>query len=419
VPESRGEHAAGGGTALQVLLASLRLGCISFGGPIAHLGYFEREYVARRAWLGSEDYASIVALCQVLPGPTSSQVGFLIGWHRAGWQGALAAWLGFTLPAACLMAAFGWFAPQWHGALMEATLHGLLLAAVAVVAQAVLSMARRLCPDWRRAVIAILVGVALLVAGNGVMQVAALGASALAGALLCRPRQANEAVAGAGTDADADGHRSSIVPIKTSIAGWACVIFLVLLVGMPLLAQLAPHGLFALADIFYRCGALVFGGGHVVLPLLRDALVPSAWMSDASFLAGYGAAQALPGPLFSVAAYLGVVAAPAPVLAPVWSAVALFAIFAPGLLLAVGGFWLWRWCAGVPGATAALAGVNAGVVGVLGAAFYNPVWTTAIHSLADIVIASGGFLLLQRWRAAPLVVVIACLCATVVTQILV
>lgn len=384
-------------------LAALRLGCSSFGGPIAHLGYFEREYVQRRGWVSSEEFAGIAAVCQMLPGPTSSQVGFLIGWHRAGWRGAMAAWLGFTLPSALLMYAFALLAPRARGPVIDALLQGFKLAAVAVVAQAVWNMARRLCPDLRRASIAIAAGLLLLWANSGPLQLLALLGSGLAGFFWCQ----NAALA-------------TVDPLvapgsKTAVS--AAVIFLALLAVLPLLAVARPHGLVALVDIFYRSGALVFGGGPVVLPLLRDALVPGGWVTDAVFLNGFGAAQGLPGPQFALAAYLGAMCAVGTVGAvggdpgasaatvPLWSAVAVICIFLPGMLLAVAALWLRRLAAKTRHAGAVLAGLNAGVVGILGAAFYNPVWTTAIHTLADIGIAATGFLLLERLRMAPLAVV--------------
>lgn len=383
------------------MLASLQLGCSAFGGPVAHLGYFQRSYVERRRWIDAEAYAGIVALCQLLPGPTSSQVGFLVGWHRAGWRGALAAWVGFTLPAALLMLAFALIAPRWHGTIPDALLHGLKLAAVAVVAQAVRGMARTLCPDWRRAALAVLAAAGTLagsLAAQGASpQLLVLGCGALAGSFLCRGVQI-------------PAQRSFEIGAKT--AAWALALFLVLLAALPLLALRFPQAPVALAAIFYRSGALVFGGGHVVLPLLRAALVPGGWVSDDVFLTGYGAAQALPGPLFTFAAFLGAAAAPSGS-AALWAAAALVLIFLPGLLLAVAGVVLWRHVAHLPRAGAALAGVNAAVVGILAAALYDPVSVTAIHSGADGVIAIGGFLLLERWRVAPLIVVALCLGAAV------
>jgi chromate transporter len=387
------------GSAAGVLLTSLGLGCSAFGGPIAHLGYFERCYVERRRWIGSEDYAGIVALCQLLPGPTSSQVGFLVGWHRAGWRGAICAWIGFTLPAAILMYGLALLAPHVRGPIAAAVLHGMKLVAVAFVAQAVWSMARKLCTDRRRAGIALAVALGLLAVGGSAMQLLALAASALAGWLLCR-------------DAALAPLRRS-VQIGATTAVVACVSVVVLLAVLSAAAVRMPQSLLALAAIFYRSGALVFGGGHVVLPLLRDALVPSGWISDAVFLNGYGAAQAMPGPLFSVAAYLGAASAPAGSVDALWALVAIISLFLPGLLLAVAGFWLWRQAVSLSAIGPVLAGLNAGVVGVLAAAFCNPVWTTSVHSPLDGLIGIGGWLLLARTRVSALIVVAVCVSASV------
>lgn len=351
------------GSAWPVLLASLQLGCRSFGGPIAHLGYFERDYVRRRRWITAEEYAGIVALCQLLPGPTSSQAGFLVGLHRAGWRGALAAWLGFTLPSALLMYAYFVFAPRLAGPAMSLALLVLKWVTVVVVAQAVWRMARTLCPDVPRAAIAVTAAAVLYVAQSVVLQVAVLAAAGLAGYLFCKDIRFAEL------------RPSPHVDPRT--VRLALMVGALLLIGLRVLALQMPHSLAALGDIFYRTGALVFGGGHVVLPLLRDALVPGGWISDSAFLSGYGAAQALPGPLFSVAAYLGAVAAPQG-MAAAGAGVAVLCIFLPGMLLAVAGQYLWNRGARVPRARAALAGVNAGAVGILAAALYNPVLTGAL-----------------------------------------
>jgi chromate transporter len=386
------------GTAREVLLASLQLGSTSFGGPIAHLGYFERAYVRQRRWLSGEEYASLVALCQILPGPASSQVGFLIGLRRAGWAGAVAAWLGFTLPSALLMYACAVAAAGLQGALAQAALHGLKLVAVAVVAQAVWGMAHKLCADRATTAIALAAAALLLVAPGSWMQLAALAAGALAGVLLCRSTPVEAAPLS--------------LPIPRAVAWAALASYALLLVGLPLTAALFPGSPAALAGIFYRAGALVFGGGHVVLPLLRDAMVPAGWISDDSFLTGYGLAQAVPGPLFTLAAYLGA-ASPLIESAPVGAVVALLFIFLPGLLIAVAGASLWTCLARYANLRAALAGINAAVVGVLGAALYNPVWVSAVHAGADAAIAIGGLALLERWKAPPVAVVFACVVLSV------
>ncbi|HTG33560.1 MAG TPA: chromate efflux transporter [Thermoanaerobaculia bacterium] len=386
------------GSAVEVLLAALRLGVSSFGGPVAHLGYYERAYVRQRRWLSDDEYANLVALCQLLPGPASSQTGFLIGLHRAGWLGALAAWVGFTLPSAVLMYAFAVLAPRLQSPVMDAFLHGLKLVAVAIVAQAVWSLAKRLCPDRRRTGIALLAAVPLLVAGGAAMQLAVLALGAVAGLLLCR-------------DLELPAIR---LPrdVGRTVAWAAFGIFAALLAGLPVLASWEPHGFAALAAVFYRAGALVFGGGHVVLPLLRDALVPTGWMSDSTFLAGYGAAQAVPGPLFTLASYLGAVCTPPGSSSVLWAVGAVLFMFLPGLLLAIAGMSLWSYVARAPGAQAALAGVNAAVVGILGAALYDPVWTAGVRTGTDVAIALTGLLLLERWRTAPIVVVAFCVGAS-------
>ncbi len=386
----------------EVFRVTLGLGLTSFGGPIAHLGNFERAYVRERQWLSAEEYAGLVALCQMLPGPASSQVGLLVGLRRAGWAGALAAWAGFTLPSAFALFAFALLAPRMQGPVLAAVLHGLQLVAVAVVAQAVWSMAQKLCPDRRRAGLALAAAALMLVAGGAGVQILALAVGALGGVLLCRDLPALPAL--------------PAMPVSLRAGGIALVLFLALLVILPIAGRAAPHSLLALAGIFYQAGALVFGGGHVVLPLLRDALVPPGWLPDDVFLAGYGATQAMPGPLFTFSAYLGAVVAPAGS-AALWSAVALVFMFLPGILVALAGLPLWTWLARHPAAKAGLAGVNAAVVGVLGAALYDPIWTSAIQGGRDVAIALVGFLLLERWRIPPLAVVGFCVISALVSAL--
>jgi chromate transporter len=391
----------GHGSAGEVFRAALRLGLTSFGGPIAHLGYFERTYVKERRWLGPDEYAGLVALCQMMPGPASSQVGFLVGLRRAGWGGGFAAWAGFTLPSAIVMFAFARLAPRLAGPTTAAALHGLKLVAVAVVAQAVWSMARSLCPDRPRAALALLAAVLLLVASGPLLQIVALLIGAIGGALSCRDLAALPEL--------------PAMPVSLRLGGAALALFLMLLVGLPLAGAAAPHSLLALAGIFYKAGALVFGGGHVVLPLLRVALVPPAWLSDSSFLAGYGVAQAIPGPLFTFSAYLGAAMTTTGDELP-WACVALVFMFLPGLLIALAGLPVWLWLGHHPAVRAALAGINAAVVGVLGAALYNPIWLSAVDNGRDVAIALTGFLLLERWRVPPLVVVIFCVGAALSSQ---
>jgi chromate transporter len=388
------------GSIAEVFRVALRLGLTSFGGPIAHLVYFERTYVRERRWLSGADFAGIVGLCQLLPGPSSSQVSFLIGYHKAGWGGALAAWVGFTLPSALLMYGFAVLASRMQGPFSGAIVHGLMLTAVAVVAQGVWSMARNLCPDLQRKAIAALAVVFLLLHSSAAMQSIAMLIGAIGGWFLCRTVQPPAFTPPVG--------------IKLRIAWMLVAVFCGLLLVLPILSTSEPHGPLALADIFYRAGALVFGGGHVVLPILRDALVPSGWISDDAFLTGYGFAQAIPGPLFSFAAYLGAMSAPAGAPAA-WAIIAVLAIFLPGLLLAIAGLSLWSWLIRVPVAQASILGVNAAVVGVLGAALYNPVWTTAVRGGVDVVVAVAGFLLLERWRMPPILVVALCVIVSLAT----
>lgn len=385
-----------------VLAESLKLGLASFGGPVAHLGYFERVYVKKLHWLSHEEFSHLAALCQILPGPTSSQINFLIGLRRAGWAGALLSWAGFTLPSALLMYAFAVFAPRLHGPAADAFLHGLQLVAVPVVAQAVRSMAVKLCPDRQRAGIALAAMAVLLLAGGAVAQLAVLALGGMAGFWLCRDAKENPGAQHA--------------PVSRRAALVAAGLFVLLLAGLPVMAAAMPQGLMQLVDIFYRSGALVFGGGHVVLPLLHDALVPSKMVPDDAFLSGYGAAQALPGPLFTLAAYLGASAAP-PAAAPLWAAAALFFIFLPGMLAATAGAACWSWLRSHKMAQGIFAGINAAVVGILGAAFFSPVWETAVHSKADIAIVVTGYFLLERWKAPPVVIVLMCVVAAAVVRL--
>ena len=388
-PPSKGPEK---GAALEVLLIFLRLGLTSFGGPIAHIGYFRDEFVARRRWLDEQAYADLVALCQFLPGPASSQVGFSIGLMRAGYLGGLAAWTGFTLPSAIVLVLFAFGAASLGGPLGAGLLHGLKLVAVAIVAQAVWGMARTLCPDRERASIATVAALLILLSSSSVAQIAAILLGAVAGLWLCRG--AAQAVV---------GHLTMPVSRRAGLVALAA--FSMLLAGV-LLMQLHPSqnaaGLFA---AFYRSGALVFGGGHVVLPLLREAFVTPGWVSDDAFLAGYGAAQAVPGPLFTFAAYLGAVVRLQPD-GLAGAALGLIGIFLPGILILIGMLPFWDAFRIRPGAQAAMRGINAAVVGLLGAALYNPVWTTSVRTPADFAIALVGFVLLVAWRAPPLLVVI-------------
>jgi chromate transporter len=380
------------GTAGEVFRAFLRLGLTSFGGPIAHLGYFHEAFVVRRKWLDERTFADTVALCQFLPGPASSQTGFAIGLMRAGWLGALAAWIGFTLPSAIALVLFAYGANALNGPLGTGLLHGLKLVAVAIVAQAVWGMARSLAPDRQRASIAVVAALIILFSTASLAQIGAIVMGAVAGLWLCRSDEPITA-----------GHVP--IPISRAAGLTALVLFFVLLFGLPLLRSLGASQGVAMFEAFYRSGALVFGGGHVVLPLLRDAFVGPGWISDNAFLAGYGAAQAVPGPLFTFAAYLGAVvnATPHGIAGAV---LGLFGIFLPGILVLLGTLPFWNTFRQRAGAQAAMRGVNAAVVGVLGAALYNPVWTNSVSSPKDFGVALTGFILLTVWRTPPLVVVV-------------
>ncbi|HTG09653.1 MAG TPA: chromate efflux transporter [Candidatus Eisenbacteria bacterium] len=363
----------------------LRLGLTSFGGPIAHLGYYRTEFVERRRWLSEAAYADLVALCQLLPGPASSQVGFAVGLSRGGLAGGLAAWLGFTLPSAVAMVLFARGAAAMTGPLSAGMFHGLQVVAVAVVAQAVWSMARTLCPDRTRGTIAVFATLIVIAAPTAIGQIVAILMGAAAGAWLCR-----EAPAVAATE------RLS-VPVPRALAVAALALFALLLIGLPIAAAVLPVPAVAVADAFYRAGALVFGGGHVVLPLLHASVVEPGWVSEAAFLSGYGAAQAVPGPLFTFAAYLG-----ATIYAPSgWpgAALCLAAIFLPGLLLVLGVLPFWVSLGRAALMPAALRGVNAAVVGVLLSALYDPVWTKGIGGPADFALALVAFALLVIWKA--------------------
>ena len=380
------------GSPLEVLLVFLKLGLTSFGGPIAHIGYFREEFVVRRRWLDEQAYADLVGLCQFLPGPASSQVGFSIGLMRAGYIGGLAAWTGFTLPSAIALVLFAYGAGALSGPTGIGLLHGLRLVAVAIVAQAVWGMARTLCPDRERASIAVLAALIILMSTSSVGQIAAIALGGTAGLWLCRAAPAPSV-----------GHIS--VPVSRIAGLWALSAFFLLLVGLPILRALAPSQSIALFEAFYRSGALVFGGGHVVLPLLREAFVTPGWVSDDAFLAGYGAAQAIPGPLFTFAAYLGAVVRPPPH-GLAGAALGLIGIFLPGLLILMGALPFWDTFRKRTGAQAVMRGVNAAVVGLLGAALYNPLWTSSVKTPGDFAIVLVGFILLTVWRAPPILVVI-------------
>jgi chromate transporter len=376
-----------------VFLAFLRLGCTSFGGPIAHLGYFRSEFVLRRKWLDEPTYADIVGLCQFLPGPASSQVGFTIGLLEAGPLGALAAWTAFTLPSALLMFAFAYGHNLFAGRVGAGMLHGLELVAVAVIAQAIVGMIGTLAPDRTRGTIAVLAAVIVLLSTRAWIQLVAIALGAILGLVLCRD-----------TKTQAPQKLHVAIPHPAAIISLAVVISLLLV--PPVLLVLKPNQSLALFQAFYRTGALVFGGGHVVLPLLQSATVSTGWVSNDDFLAGYGAAQALPGPLFTFSAYLGAIVHPQPHGAP-GAIIALLAIFLPGLLLIVGILPFWNHLRSSTQTRALFSGVNASVVGILLAALYQPIWVSTVHHPADFAIVLSAFLALAVWKAPPWSVVCA------------
>lgn len=377
----------------EVFAAFLKLGLTSFGGPIAHLGYFRNEFVDRRKWLDESAYADLVALCQFLPGPASSQVGFSLGILRGdGLLGGLAAWFAFTMPSALILFGFAMGAAAFTGPVAESFLHGLKLVAVAVVAQAVWGMSRTLTPDRVRAGIALAaVAIVVLLAGS-FGQIAAIALGACAGLWLCH-----------GEGPPVSGHLN--FPVTRSSGVIALILFAALLLIPSVAATAVDLRGLALFDAFYRSGALVFGGGHVVLPLLQAQVVAPGWISRESFLAGYGLAQAVPGPLFTFAAYLGAAMDPAPN-GVAGAAIALVALLLPGMLLVYGTLPYWDALRTRPAAQAAMRGTNAAVVGILGAALYNPVWTSAILTPRDFALALAGFLLLTVWKLPPWIVVV-------------
>jgi len=390
------------GTPLEVFVTFLKLGLSSFGGPIAH--YFRIELVEKRKWVSDSQYGQLLAICQFLPGPASSQLGFSLGLLRAGWLGALAAFLAFTTPSALLLIAFAAFLPYLSGSVGEAAIHGLKLVALAVVSQGVLGMLRQLCPDTQRVTIAAVAAVILLVVGSASMQLLVVAGGAIAGVLLCRTVEPS---------AEDDLHLG-----YGHGFGWVLLgVFALLLAGLPLLAG-EGAGLLAVADSFYRAGALVFGGGHVVLPLLEESVVASGWIPQDQFLAGYGAAQAVPGPMFSFAAYLGAVL-PGEYGGIAAAVVALLGIFLPGFLLVAGALPLWRLVSSGKTAARAIAGVNAAVVGLLGAALYDPIFISAVRGPIDAAIGIIALMLLLSWRLSPLIVVAWCVFASVSASMLV
>ena len=384
--------------ASEVFWAFLKLGLTSFGGPVAHLSYFRAEFVQRRQWLDEQAYADIVAFCQFLPGPASSQVGITLGLLRAGFAGGLMAWLGFTLPSALALIAFAYRIGSLGDLSHVAWLHGLKIVAVAVVAQAVWGMAKNLCPDRARASLAVAAAVLTLSAPSTLGQIGAIIGCGVFGCLFL--------------PAEPDLRFSPLAsPVRRSHAIAAGLVFALLLLGLPMLAEASGNHALALFASFFRSGALVFGGGHVVLPLLQQAVVPQGWIGADAFLAGYGAAQAVPGPLFTFAAFLG-----AAMIEPpngwIGGLLCLVAIFLPSFLLLIMGLPFWGALRQRAGVQSALKGINAAVVGLLLGALYTPVWTSAIFSARDFGLGLVAFLLLTYWKAPPwLVVVVGALAA--------
>jgi len=381
------------GNAWTIFLIFLRLGLTSFGGPVAHLGYFREEFVNRRRWLSDRSYADLVALCQFLPGPASSQVGIALGFSRAGYAGALAAWAGFTLPSAIALILFAIGISSVGNNFSAGALQGLKIVAVAVVAQAVWGMARSLCTDAKRITIMMLATCAVLLVPSVWSQVGVIVLAGIAGIVLFKPAQLA-------------AHDPLPIHISRRTGFIWLAIFFVLLIALPLASEALPNQTLAIVDSFYRAGSLVFGGGHVVLPLLQTEVVPTGWVDEEVFLAGYGATQAMPGPLFTFAAFLGASMSTAP---SGWAGgmIALIAIFVPSFLLVVGALPFWEQLRQNLRTQAALGGINASVVGLLLAALYQPVWTSAILSAQDFGLALIAFVALMFWKLPPWLVVIA------------
>ncbi len=389
----------------EIFLVAGRLGLTSFGGPIAHIGYFREEYVVRRKWLDEGTFAELIALCQFLPGPASSQLGMAVGIKRGGLLGGFAAWLGFTLPSALALILFAYGVQELRAQESADWLHGLKIVAVAVVALALWGMGRTLTPDRTRITIAVVAAAALLLSGGIAAQLLVIAGGAVLGLIVLKPpepRADGDAVSSGGT-------RSAMVLL---------IAFLVLLAALPLASRLTDSLMVDVVDSFYRTGSLVFGGGHVVLPLIEAEVVPPGWVTSDEFLAGYGAAQAVPGPLFTFSAYLG---ASVEGLTPAWGGglLALAAIFAPSFLLVPGVLPFWERLRGVTRVRQALMGVNAAVVGLLLAALYDPLWTSAIETPADFAVAAAAFALLAFWKAPPwLVVMVTAVAGAAVAQLL-
>jgi chromate transporter len=371
----------------------LRLGLTSFGGPVAHLGFFREEFVTRRQWLSDRSYADLVALCQFLPGPASSQVGIALGFSKAGYSGALAAWAGFTLPSAITLILFAIGISSIGTSFSAGALQGLKIVAVAVVAQAVWGMARSLCTDVKRITIMMVATCAVLLMPSVWSQAGVILAAGLAGLALFKPIQLAT-------------HEPLPIQISKRTGALWLALFFIVLIALPIASEAFSNQTLAVVDAFYRSGSLVFGGGHVVLPLLQTEVVPTGWVDEQVFLAGYGATQAMPGPLFTFAAFLGASMTSAP---SGWMGgmIALIAIFIPSFMLVVGALPFWEQLRQNLRTQAALMGINASVVGLLLAALYQPVWTNAILSEQDFGLALVAFVALMFWKLPPWLVVIA------------
>ncbi|MEL0067133.1 MAG: chromate efflux transporter [Gammaproteobacteria bacterium] len=387
-----------------VFLAFLKLGLTSFGGPIAHIGYFRTEFVERRQWLDEETFAQLLATSQFLPGPASSQLGFSIGLIKAGWLGALSAFVAFTFPSVLLLLGFVALLPMLSGDIGQAVIHGLKLVACIIVADAVIGMARSLCPDWSRRLIALAALVALLLISTAFAQVIVIAAAAVMGALFLSQQS------------DANKQTAIALPYSTGLGCVLLILFAKLLIILPFLAM-ADINMTSIADAFYRAGALVFGGGHVVLPLLQDSVVTTGWVSDEDFLAGYGASQAIPGPMFAVSANLGALI-PSDVSAITTAVVAVIFMFLPGFLLMAGILPFWRKMSANPTAAGVLAAVNAAVVGLLAAALYDPIYTAGVRGPYDLMMACLGLAVIQKWRLSPLWMVLYSVVISVVPVLL-
>lgn len=373
--------------AIEILRTSLLLGLTSFGGPAAHIGYFRDEYVKRKKWLDDKMYADIVALCQFLPGPASSQVGIAIGLMRGGLLGGILSWIGFTLPSVLMLMAFAWLISS-SASIDIGWIKGLKIVAVAVVAHALVGMSKSLTPDRQRITLALVAAVLTLLIPTAIGQIAIIIGAGIIGYMLYRKEKTPKT-----ESIDLSFGK------KTGVAAW--IIFFLLLIAVPAIRSFIENTFISIFDIFYRVGSIVFGGGHVVLPMLEREVVPAGWMDAETFIAGYGAAQAVPGPLFTLSGYLGQL-----MNGPTGAAVAVVAMFLPSFLLVIGTLPFWSVIRSKPGIQAALKGVNAAVVGILLAALYDPVFTSAIGSSVDFGIAIIAFGLLLYYKMAPWLVVL-------------